>query len=161
MFLVICIDYRKLNTMTTKDAYAIPEILASRFGGVNTKTVVQVSGIRFFECNRMPFGLCNGPATFRRLMERCMGDLTLKDCLTYLDNIVISSLDIESHIHRLNAVFQSLSENNLKNNLSKCAIFKNKITYVAHTVSNEAIESDHEKTKVVEIWPVPNSVRNS
>ena len=44
------------------------------------KTAFQVGTLVFFEANRMPFRLCNAPATFQGLMERCMGDLYLRDC---------------------------------------------------------------------------------
>ena len=52
------------------------------------KPAFRVDSLGFYECNRMPFGLCNFPATFQRLMERCMGELNLRDCLIYLDDII-------------------------------------------------------------------------
>lgn len=98
-----CIDYRKLNQRTKKDAYAISRIddslhllagakyfstldLKAGYWQVELKeedkpkTAFQVGTLGFFEANHMPFGLCNAPATFQRLMERCMGDLNLRDC---------------------------------------------------------------------------------
>ena len=123
-----CIDFRKLNQRTKKDAYGIPKVedtlhllsgsrffskldLKSGYWQVEVKeedkekTAFQVGSLGFYECNRMPFGLCNAPATFQRLMERCMGDLNLRDCLIYLDDIIIFSEDIETHIERLDAVY--------------------------------------------------------
>ena len=47
------------------------------------KTAISVGPLGFFECNRMAFGLCNAPASFQRLMERCMGELHLRECLIY------------------------------------------------------------------------------
>lgn len=124
-----CIDYKKLNQSTKKDAYAIPHIddslhllagakyfstldLKAGFWQIELKeedkpkTAFQVGTLGFFEANRMPFGLCNAPATFQRLMERCMGDLNLRDCLIYLDDIIIFSSTFEEHIDRLHAVFE-------------------------------------------------------
>ena len=68
----------------------------------------------FYECERMPFGLTNTPATFQRLMETCLGDLNLHWCITYQDDIVIFSKDLASHLERLNAVFRKLKEAGLK-----------------------------------------------
>ena len=132
-----CIDYRKLNQRTIKDAQAIPRVddtlhllagskyfstldLKSGYWQVElkekdkAKTAFQVGTLGFHECNRMPFGLCNAPATFQRLMERCMGELNLRDCLIYLDDIIIFSSTFEEHVERLQAVFERLQENNLK-----------------------------------------------
>ena len=78
----------------------------------------------FQECYRMPFGLCNAPATFQRLMERAMGDMNLRDCLIYLDDIIIFSDTFDTHLDRLEAVFKRLSHHNLKLQASKCEFFK-------------------------------------
>ena len=109
-----CVDYRRLNNRTIKDAQAIPRVedtlhllagskyftkldLRSGYWQVELrdsdkpKTAFQVGTMGFYEFNRMPFGLCNAPATFQRQMERCMGDLNLRDCLIYLDDIIIFS----------------------------------------------------------------------
>ena len=153
-----CIDYRKLNQRTEKDAYPIPRIddtlhllavskyfttldLKSRYRQVDlketdkAKTAFQVGSLGFYECNRMPFRLCNALATFQRLMERCMGDLNLRDCLIYLDDIIIFSSTFEEHLERLQAVFKNLEKHNLKLKPSKCEFFKESVTYLGHVVS--------------------------
>lgn len=117
-----CIDYRKLNSRTHKDAYALPRIddtlhllagaqyftkldLKSGYWQVEMeesdkeKTAFQVGSLGFYESKRMPFGLCNAPATFQRLMERCMGDMNLRDCLIYLDDIIVFSESFDQHLH--------------------------------------------------------------
>ena len=124
----LCVDFRKLNDRTIKDAYAIPRVedslhilagakffskLDLRCGYWQVelkeddkhKTAFQVGTLGFFEFNKMPFGLCNAPATFQRLMERCMGDMNLRDCLIYLDDIIIFSSSFEDHLDKLQTVF--------------------------------------------------------
>ena len=179
----LCIDFRKLNLRTIKDAYPIPRIedslhllVGSRFftkldlkAGYwqvelkeedKHKTAFHVGNLGFYECNRMPFGLCNAPATFQRLMERAMGDLNLRDCLIYLDDIIIFSDTFESHLSRLEAVFQRLHEYNLKLKASKCEFFRTQVTYLGHVVSEDGIKTDPEKLKVLKDWPIPKNVKD-
>ena len=177
-----CVDFRKLNSKTVPDAYAIPRVedslhllagakyftkldLRSGYWQVEikdedkNKTAFQVGGLGFYEFNRMPFGLCNAPATFQRLMERCMGELNLRDCLIYLDDVIIFSSTFEEHIERLEAVFSRLKQHNLKLKPSKCEFLRSEVTYLGHVVSEEGIRTDPEKTKAVKDWPVPKNVK--
>ena len=138
---------------TIKDAYAIPRIddtlhllagdiyftkldLKSGYWQVELKeedkpkTAFQVGPLGFYECNRMPFGLCNASATFQRLMERCIGEMNLRDCLIYLDDIIIFSSTFEEHLERLQAVFSRLELHNLKLKATKCEFFKSQVVYL-------------------------------
>ena len=178
-----CIDYRKLNSRTVRDAYAIPRIddtlhllagakyfskldLKSGYWQVElneddkAKTAFQAGPLGFFECNRMPFGLCNAPATFQRLMERCMGDINLRDCLIYLDDIIIFSSSFEEHLSQLDSVFTRLQEHNLKLKPSKCEFFRNQVVYLGHVVSEEGIQTDPSKIDAVKSWPVPKNTQD-
>ena len=107
----------------------------------------------------MPFGLCNAPATFQRLMERCMGDMNLRDFLIYLYDIVIFSFTFEEHIWRLESVFRRLQTNNLKLQASKCEFFCREVTYLGHVVSKAGIRTDPCKIDVVLNWPEPNTMK--
>ena len=68
------------------------------------KTAFSVGNLGFYECNRMAFGLTNAPEIFRRLMERCMGEMNLKECLIFLDDILVFSQNFEEHLERLEVV---------------------------------------------------------
>ena len=72
----------------------------------------------------MAFDLTNAPATFQRLIERCMGELNLKKYLIFLDDILIFSVTFEEHIKRIDAVFSRLYEHGLKLKPSKCEFLK-------------------------------------
>lgn len=108
----------------------------------------------------MPFGLCNAPATFQRLMEMAMGDMNLRDCLIYLDDIIIFSDTFGTHLDRLEAVFERLAVHNLKLKASKCEFFKSQVTYLGHIVSEDGIKTDPDKIKVLKDWPVPKNVKD-
>ena len=73
-----------------------------------------VGPLGFYECERMPFGPTNSPATFQRLMESFLGDLHLNQCIIYLDDIIVFSKTPKEHIERLRGVFIKLVVAGLK-----------------------------------------------
>ena len=113
----------------------------------------------FWECERMPFGLTNTPATFQRMMESCMGDLHLTYCLLYLDNVIVFSRTYEEHLRRLEAVFEKLKEAGLKLGPSKCKFICKEIKYLGHMISSKGIGVDPDKLECVRNWPVPKTVK--
>ena len=117
-----------------------------------------VGPLGFYECKRMPLGLNNAPTTFQRLMETCLGDLTLHWCIIYLDDIVIFSKDLASLQERLEVVFQKLEEARLKLKLSKCELFQWQIAYLGHIVSSQGIAIDEGEIEAIKKWPVLTNV---
>ena len=105
-----------------------------------------------FEYNRMPFGLTNAPATFQRLMERCLVGLNLKICLAYLDHVIVFAKSFEEMLSRLEAVLQRLSEYGLKLKPSKCKLFQTRVTYLGHVVSSEGVGPDPDKLTALREW---------
>ena len=177
-----CLDYRTLNQRTRKDAYMLPRFddtvdtlsgskyfskldLRSGYWQVEMdeeskdKTAFSVGNLGFYECERLSFGLCNAPATFQRLMEKCMGELHLRECLIFIDDVLIFSKTFEEHLKRLEAVFGRLEQHNLKLKPSKCEFFKTSVVYLGHVVSEEGIATDPEKTAAVKDWKPPSNVK--
>jgi len=105
----------------------------------------------------MPFGLCNAPATFERLMEKILNQLLFKICLVYLDDVSIYSDSFEGMLSRLEQVFARLRSANLKLNPKKCSFFKREIRYLGHVVSREGIKTDPEKISAIRDWPIPRT----
>lgn len=137
-----CVDYRVLYAITHKDAYPLPNItetldslsgskyfstldLCSSYHQVSVapedieKTAFTVSGYHFIFI-RMPFGLCNAPSTFQRLMDNVLMELKGEKALVYLDDIIIYGNSIEQHTQRLERVLQRLQSANLYVQLPKC-----------------------------------------
>ena len=177
-----CIDYRKLNNRTIRDAYSLPRIdesldslsgskyfskldLRSGYWQVGVKetdkykTAFSAGPLGFFECNRMAFGLTNAPATFQRLMERCMGELHLKECLIYLDDIIIFSKSFDEHIKSVENVFKQLELHGLKLKASKCEFFKTSVQYLGHIVSDKGVQTDPDKISALKDWPAPSNIK--
>ena len=102
-------------------------------------TTFTVGNLGFLEWDHMPFGLCNVPMTFQRLMQNCLCELNLIYCLIYLNDLIVFLWTTEEHLHRQCIVFDQLREYNLKLKLSKCSLFKEEINYLAHRVSKQGV----------------------
>ena len=141
-----CIDFQKLNSLTVKDSHPLPHIcetLESLAGAAHYSTFDMNSGfwqvpmdkeskqytaftlgsMGLYECESMPFWLCNAPPTFQMLMLNCLGELNLTYCLIYLDDVIIFSQTEEEHLERMRVVFDHLREHGLKLKPSKCDVF--------------------------------------
>ena len=102
-------------------------------------TTFTVGPLGFYECERMPFGATNAPATFQQMMETCLGDLHLNWCLIYLDDIIVFAKTQQEAITRLGTMFQKLREARLKLQPSKCELLKTSLLYLGHIVSEDGI----------------------
>ena len=175
--LCFCIDFHCLNAHVKKDSYALPRIQevleslvgAGHFSCLDLKsgfwqirldevskqyTAFTMGNLGFFECDRMPFGLCNALATFQWLMQNCMGELNFIYCLTYLDDLIVFLQTAEEHLHQLHVVFDCLREYNLKLKSLKCSFFREEINYLAHQVSKQGVRpSDTNVKAIVEYAP--------
>ena len=106
----------------------------------------------------MPFGLCNAPSTFERLMERILTGLHWEILLVYLDDIIIYGKTFEDELARLRVVFKKMREAKLKLKPKKCHLFKKKVAYLGHVVSAEGVSTDPDKIEAVKQWPAPKTV---
>ena len=175
-----CVDYRKLNDVTRKDAYPLPRIdeTLDALDGAKVFTILDLAtgywqvavdiadrektafttrhGL--FEFQVMPFGLCNAPGTFQRLMEFVLAGLQWQTCLVYLDDVIVYGRDFDEHLKRLREVFERLRQAGLKLKPSKCFLLRPRVPYRGHVISAEGVSTDPEKVKAVQQWPVPSKV---
>ena len=106
-----------------------------------------------FQFRVMPFGLCNAPATFQRLMDLVLSGLQWAQCLVYLDDIIILGRTFEERIQNIGLILQRLREAGLKIKPSKCTLFQQKVCHLGHVISRENIAPDSSKTDKVASWP--------
>ena len=177
-----CIDYRKLNSVTSKDAYPLPRIddnLDALRGARWFSTLDLASGYWQVEmapedrektafCTKyglhqfrvMPFGLCNAPGTFERLMETVLRGMQWERAVLYLDDIIIFSDTIEEHMRRLEEIFLRLKKANLTLKPSKCHFFQRQVEFLGHIVDERGISTDPAKVEAVTNWEIPKRVRD-
>ncbi|XP_062386073.1 uncharacterized protein LOC134073108 [Sardina pilchardus] len=176
-----CVDYRKLNSMTKKDAFPLPRIedsltslsqaawystldLASGYWQVQVEErdrekTAFTTPFGLFEWDRMPFGLCNAPATFQRLMQRCLGGQLVESTLVYLDDVIVFSPDFPTHLRHLEEVFRAMERYGLKLRPEKCQLFRQEVKFLGHCVSYQGVAPDPEKVSAVQEWQPPKTVK--
>ncbi len=107
----------------------------------------------------MPFGLCNAPATFQRLMQASMSDLVFQIVLIYLDDLLVYSSTFHEHLVRLETVFKRLRETGLKIKIEKCHFLQPEVRFLGHQVSAQGVSTDPGKISAVWEWPVPSTLK--
>ena len=175
----MCIDYRALNRQTVKDRYPLPRIdtLLDRLGQAKIFSKLDLASgyhqiameedsiyrtafttnMGQWEFLVMPFGLCNAPATFQRLMNKVLAKEINSFILVYLDDILIFSRSVEEHWQHLRQALQRLREAKLYGRLHKCDFLKTRVDYLGFEVSAEGIHASPEKVKAVVEWPRPSN----
>jgi len=176
----MCIDYRKLNARTKKDAYPIPLIddclnvckSANWFTLVDVKEAFHhipldprsrmftafVTDRGLFEFTRMPFGLSNAPATFQRYIDMVLRDYRLY-CIAFFDDILVFTTgSLEDHWVHVRAVLDRLHEFGLEANIDKCHFAYPEMLFVGHVVSHGIIKPDPAKLLAVTEWAQPTNI---
>lgn len=113
-----------------------------------------------FEFTRLPFESTNAPATFQRLMQRCLGDRFYSSVLIYLDDIIVYSPDFDSHLQHLDEVFTRLRAYGLKLKPAKCHLLEDEVQYLGHRVSATGVSIDPSKISIVQEWPDLGTVKD-
>ena len=175
-----CVDFRQLDAVTVKDAHPLSRIgdlldvlhgarwfstlnLKSRYWQVpileqdKEKTAFRTSSGQLYEFNQVPFGLCNAPATFSRLMDCVLSGLHWETCLFYLDDIIVFSSTWEEHLARLRQVFERLRHANLKLGAEKCTSAAKEVSYLGHRVTEEGLLPDSALLAAIREIPPPKT----
>jgi transposase InsO family protein len=176
----LVIDYKKLNAITIKDNYPLPnmEVTLQTLGaGYSYFTKLDLKSgfwqlpidekdryktafttpFGLFEWLVLPQGLRNAPPSFQRIMNNILGSYS-EFCLVYLDDIVIFSHDFNQHLFHLEQILNALRSHNLILTSTKCEIAKQKIEYLGHMISSTTISPLPEKIKSIILLPEPKSL---
>ena len=174
-----CVDYRRLNDVTIKDTFPLPNIednlvrLADSriFSCVDGSGAFHVIKIKkedrpktafstpwgTFHYKRMPFGLTNGPASYSRLVQLVLHGIPQEAAIPYLDDTIIHSKDVAGHLRNLELVLKAHRKAGLKLQPEKCQLFQKQVDYLGHLVSAEGIRPQEAYLKVVRDWQIPST----
>jgi hypothetical protein len=174
-----CVDFRALNGVTIKDSHQIGNVDdnlarlsrstvfstidgAGAFNQINLaeqdrfKTAFSTP-VGQFQFRRLPFGLCNSPATYARLVNLVLHGIPYHMALPYLDDTITHSRDLASHFPALDLVLGAHAKAGLKLQPSKCHLFRTEIDYLGHRITSEGIAPVPEYVQLVKDWPLPTT----
>ena len=175
----LCVDYRKLNSLSIGDSFPLPSIeelliTVSRSKYFSTldlkagyhqvhldsetkhKTAFCV-GDQLYEFNRLPFGLKNAPSHFSRLMVAILANLINSSVLVYLDDLIILGATPQEHADNLIRVIDVLSKHNLKINFKKCSFFRTSVDFLGHKVGSQGIKPLFDKVQAIKDFSRPQN----
>lgn len=177
-----CVDYRGVNQVTQKDPYPLPRIdesldFLARGQFITTLDLARgywqvavaeesrpktafVSHCGLFQFRVLPFGLCNAPVTFQRLMNNVLAGLIYKTCVVYQDDIVVASPTFEQHLADLKEVLDRLQAAGLSLKLKKCQFCLSELTFLSYRVTASGIKPDMDKIKAVMEFETPSTVKH-
>jgi transposase InsO family protein len=175
----VCIDYVQLNGQTQKDSYPLPNIQAifNQIGRSTWFTTMDLlngfwqvmlkpehrhktaflTSRGLYEWITMPFGLCNAPSTFQRLMDTVILPEYRSFIETYIDDLMTHSSTFEDHIHHLEILLQSLEKHNLTVKLSKCKFAQREVKFLGHIISHKQIKMNPESVDKILQWQRPKN----
>jgi hypothetical protein len=176
-----CVDYRRLNALTKKDAYPLPliEETLAQITGAKILTKIDIrhafNRIRMateededlttfktrfgsYKSKVLPFGLCNGPATFQHHMNEVLWEGLNEYLSVYMDDILIYSQNRAEHIQHVQSVLERLMAAGLQADIKKCEFFVTETKFLGLIVGIDGIRMDPEKVKAIVEWQEPRDV---
>ena len=176
----LCVDYRGLNKITTKNRYPLPLIgeMLDRISrakyftkfdirdgynrlrmaeGEEWKTAFRCR-YGLYEYTVMPFGLCSAPGTFQHYMNDTFREFLDKFLIVYLDDFLIYSDSLAEHKRHVRSVLERLREAGLYLKPSKCQFHMQEVAFLGFIVGPNGIQMDPTKVEAITTWPVPKSV---
>jgi hypothetical protein len=177
----LCVDYRKLNDITIKNRYPLPNIseLQDRLSGAMFFTALDLRGaynlIRMkkgeewktafrtryghYEYTVMPFGLTNAPAVCQALINNVLREHLDITVVAYLDDILVYSQTLEEHKVHVRQVLECLAKADLRLKPEKCEWHKDEVEFLGYVVGRYGVKMSDKKIQVVKDWPTPTSVK--
>lgn len=173
------IDYRAVNEMTIKDRFPLGNIESNlhKLSGSNIFSCLDSAGafhslvvdepsrdytsfitpMGQYRFTRLPFGLCNAPSQYSRLVQMALDRMPPGFALAYVDDIILHSQNLEEHLSHLEQCVSIHAQFGMRLNPAKCHIFQDEVEYLGHLVSSKGIRMIPSYVDRILEWPLPNT----
>ena len=176
----ICLNYKKLNAVTVRPTYYIPDAgqIFDSLTGAKFFSTLDLSNAYYqceikeehkkytafstrkgkYEFQKMPFGLCGAPFSFQQLMSLVLKEENWKSCVIYLDDVLIYSSTFEQHVKHVETILRKIEGAGLKLSPSKCHFFSSEVKFLGHVVNSQGLQTDPAKIEKIKNWSKPETV---
>ena len=176
-----CVDYRQLNSCTVADSYPLPNISENidRLAGGKVfstldasqayhtipvaegskKALAFVTPFGLYTFSRMPFGARNAGATYSRFVQLCLDKLRSPHTLSYLDDIIMFTEDVWSHVDELDRVLGMHAQAGIKLVPNKTFLFRTEVDYLGFRVGKDGVKMKESYVEKILEWPSPTTTK--
>ena len=176
----MCIDYRKLNTITKPDKFPMPNLSDYIYSAHNSKYFTKLDLVKGFyqspldensrkytafstphnhyQFKRLSFGLKNSGIAFQKNMQQILSEFCFNNVLIYIDDILIMTETFTEHINLVRKVMNTLRNNGIKVKLNKCEFFREEVSFLGHLIGRVGIRKSPEFIEKIKYYPKPKTV---
>ena len=176
----MCVDYRKLNSVTKTDNFPMPNLSEAIYGAHNAKFFSKLDLIRgyyqipveeqsrqytafstahnHYQFKRLSFGLKNSGIAFQKCMQQILSDFCFNNVIVYIDDILIMSRTFEEHLDLVGKILHTLMSNGIKVKIDKCELFKRSVQFLGHLIGETGIRKSPEFIQKIIDYPKPKTV---
>ena len=176
----MCIDYRKLNTVTKIENFPMPSLSNCIYRAHNVKYFTKIDLTRgyyqvpiaddsrqytafssmknHYQFKRLSFGLKNSGIAFQRIMQQILAPYLNSNIIIYIDDILIMSETFEEHLNMVSKILTTLSNYGIKIKVKKCTFFKSEVSFLGHIINRQGIKKSPEFIEKVKNYPKPKTI---
>lgn len=175
-----CVDYRPINKITVRDHYPVPlmDDCIDHLGGKSYFSVIDLKSgyhhvkmhpdsVKYtafvtpdghYEYLRMPFGFCNSPPEFARFVYTILKPfIDSGQIVIYMDDILVASYDLETHINTLQSLLSTLKSYDLRLQFKKCKFAHTELEYLGYLANSSGITLKQAHTDAIRTYPMPRN----
>lgn len=175
----MCIDYRKVNSVTKQDRFPMPNLTDSIYAACNMKYFTSLDLIKgyyqvpieensrpytafstthnHYQFKRLSFGLRNSGLAFQRTMQDILKGIGDNNVIVYIDDILIMTNTFEEHLQLVGQVLTTLGNYGIKVKVNKCEFFQEQVTFLGHLISNRGIKKSPQYIEKIVNYPKPSN----